>query len=139
MPYIIETEAQMIKHWNLTYLIPVVKKETSVNNLTWKLIKQKYMTSMWASNTLHKIRSKQFFPGAWGNQLTQAKGLRHSSDIRSHLLCFDHTAGQRECKPFWKWKKQSKSERIKLPNAEKYKDAFYDRKQATITNWAKEQ
>ena len=34
-------------------------------------------------------------------QLTQAKGLRQSIDINSHLLCFDHTAGQRECLPFW--------------------------------------
>ena len=34
-------------------------------------------------------------------QLTQAKGLRQSIDINSHLLCFDHTAGQRECIPFW--------------------------------------
>ncbi|KAF7822596.1 putative LRR receptor-like serine/threonine-protein kinase [Senna tora] len=38
------------------------------------------------------------------HQLTQAKGLRHSMDINSHLLCFDHTAGQRECIPFWQSK-----------------------------------
>lgn len=34
------------------------------------------------------------------NKLTQAKGFRQSIDIKSHLLCFDHTAGQRECSPF---------------------------------------
>lgn len=34
--------------------------------------------------------------------LTQAKGLRQIIDIISHLLCFDHKAGQSECIPFWK-------------------------------------
>lgn len=43
-------------------------------------------------------------------QLTQAKGFKQSMDINSHLLCFDHTAGQRECIPFW----QSKNDLVRL-------------------------
>jgi len=43
-------------------------------------------------------------------QLTQATGFKQSMDINSHRRCFDHTAGQRECIPFW----QSENDHIRL-------------------------
>lgn len=50
---------------------------------------------------LLKQKNKHCINGFKCYQLTQAKGLRQSIDISSHRLCFDHTAGQRECIPFW--------------------------------------
>jgi len=44
-------------------------------------------------------------------ELTQASGLRQIIDIRSHLLCFDHKAGQRECSPFCKSRMTSECNR----------------------------
>ena len=76
--------------WTWTYIFVQLNISKTVQNLA---LQRSHQQENYTKHIDYNVRSCK---------LTQANGLRQSIDMNSHLLCFDHTAGQSECMPFWK-------------------------------------